>query len=217
MKQRQIFYLWLPVVLLAAAFWGCSRYGDDVTLSETDTVATVRDEETDFSSLTKTYAIADKINIADSPDNEIDSTKFWNLYNEPLLKAINDNMASLGYTKVDDINQNPTVYVNATVIALETSGTVWYPGWWWGYYPCSPYYYWWCYGGWYPGGAYTYSYTQGAMVIEMVDLTRSMENERPTIVWLAGMTNLLNEDFSVDLQRATKNIDQAFTQSPYLR
>lgn len=206
----------LPAFFLVLAFSACSRYGDDTTLSETDTIATIRDEETNFSAATKTYAIVDKINIADDPSNQIDSNKFWNLYNDPLLKAVNDNLTSLGYTKTD-VNQDPTYYVNVTVIAAETSGTVWYPGWWWGYYPCYPYYYWWCYGGWYPGGAYYYSYTEGALVMEMVDLNRSEENERPTIVWLAGMTNVLSEDVSVDLPRATTNINQAFKQSPYLR
>lgn len=216
MKQKQIFYLWLPALLLAIAFFSCSRYGDDVTISETDIVSTIRDEGTNFSGLTKTYAIVDKINIADDPDNEIDSIQFWAIWNAPVLNAINSNLSSLGYTKVD-VSANPSLFINVTVNANVTSGSVWYPGWWWGYYPCSPYYYWWCYGGWYPGGAYYYEFTEGSMVIEMVDINRSMENERPTIVWLAALTKVLSDNSSTNVQAVVKDIDQAFKQSPYLR
>jgi hypothetical protein len=204
----------LAAFALILVFAGCSRYGDDVTTSETDTVVTIRDEETNFSSMTKTFAIVDKINIADDANDQIDSTVFWNRYNDPILKAIVDNLTALGYTEVDD-SENPALFINVTVNVNVTAGA-YYPGWWWGYYPCYPYYYWWCYGGWYPGGAYYYSFTEGSIAIEMVDISRSEGNERPTIIWLAGLTGVLYDN-PTTAERAIKGIDQAFKQSPYLR
>ncbi len=216
MKHKQIFRRWLPTLLLAVAFFGCSRYGDDVTVSETDVVATIRDEGTNFSGLTKTYAIVDKINIVDDPDNEIDSIQFWARYNDPVLGAINTNLANLGYTKVD-VSANPALFINVTANANTTVGGSYYPGWWWGYYPCYPYYSWWCSGGWYPGTAYVYSFTEGALVIEMIDVNRSMENEKATIIWLAGLTNVVSDNPANNVDRAVTDINQAFKQSPYLR
>lgn len=216
MIQKLFSHRVIPALFLVLAFSACSRYGDDVTTSETDTVFTIRDGETNFSSLTKTYAIVDKINIVDDDDNQIDSTEFWNRYNEPVFNAINTNMAELGYTKVDQ-SENPSLFINVTANVNVTVGGAYYPGWWWGYYPCNPYYYWWCYGGWYPGTTYVYSFTEGAMVIEMVDINRSMENERPTIIWLAGLTGVLSDNPTTNVERTVKNIDQAYEQSPYLR
>lgn len=212
--NQKLVHLFLPAFFLALAFSACSRYGDDVTTSETDVVATFRDGNTDFTTLGKKFAIVDKINIADE-DGTIDSIQFWNRYNDPVLGAIVTNLTNLGYTEVST-NENPAVFINVTANANVTKGGG-STGWWWGYYPCNPYYYWWCYGGWYPGGVYYYEFTEGSLVIEMVDLNRSMDNERPTIVWFAGLTGVLNDNPATNVDRAVKNTNQAFKQSPYLR
>ena len=215
MIQKLLYHRLLPAFFVMFAISACSRYGDDVTTSETDTIFTIRDKETNFSGLTKTYAIVDKINLVQDPDNAIDSVQFWARYNEPVLNAINTNLANLGYTEVPN-SQNPALFINVTANANVTTGA-YSPGWWWGYYPCYPYYSWWCGGGYYPGSVYVYSFTEGSLAIEMIDIKRSMENEKATIIWFSGMTFVVSENPTDNVNRAVKDINQAFDQSPYLR
>jgi hypothetical protein len=218
MKHKLFAGRLLPAaLLLVLAVMGCSRYGDDVTTSETHVVATIRDESTNFSSLTKTFAIVDKINIVEDANDVIDSVEFWNRYNGPVLGAIVNNLTALGYTEVNS-NQNPSLFINVTANASVTvSGGSYYPGWWWGYYPCYPYYSWWCSGGWYPSSVYVYSFTEGALVVEMVDVNRSMDANKAIIVWLAGLTSVVSDSPSANVDQAVDDINQAFKQSPYLR
>lgn len=209
--------LLLTGVLIIAS--SCTRYGDDVVNSETDIIATAYNDNLDFGSIDRTFAIVDSIIlIQDENEPPINEDAFYNLFNEPLLNKIIQNLESRGYTRVDQ-EDNPGLFINAVANATVFSQDVFYPGWWWGYpgYPCDPFYPWWCGGGgWYPGGVVTYSFTEGAMVIEMIDVNSSEDAGLPVVNWWAGLTRVLSNNTSTNLSRALENIDQAFEQSPYL-
>ncbi len=215
--MRYPLLLAIAIPLLVTAL-SCNRYEDDVVNSDTDIVATVRNPDVEFSTLGNRYTIVDKINLVYDKKDPIDSVAFWNLYNQQLKDQVIANMTKLGYTLVDQAD-NPDHFVNMTAIYTVSTTAVYYPGWWWGYpgYPCNPYYSWWCGGGgYYPGYTAVYEYSQGSMVIELIDIPASEEVGIPVINWLAGLTRVLATDKSVNLNNTLKNIDQAFKQSPYL-
>jgi hypothetical protein len=125
---------------------------------------------------------------------------------------------------------------------MKYSGTVYYPpGWWWGY----PGYGWgypgWGWGGWpgygWGGGyGYSYQYKIGTIVLEMVDgesfrafeawqesnpggLPQSSANEVPGLLirWMAQIDGYITSSLEYNQERAQRGMDEAFTQSPYLK
>ena len=107
-------------------------------------------------------------------------------------------------------------------------------GWGWGWGWSSPYYAWGGYypGYWYPGywggnwggGWYypypiTYSYSTGSLLADMINLKNAPEGqkEKLTVVWNAYISGLLGGSGSLNVNRTTTAINQAFTQSPYLK
>lgn len=215
--MRYPLLLAIAVPLLVTAL-SCNRYEDDVVNSETDIVATVRNPDANFPALGKRYAIINLINLVYDEDDPIDTLAFWAQYNDKLKNQVITNMNNLGYTLVDPTD-NPDHFVNMTAIYTVSTGGVYYPGWWWGYpgYPCYPFYSWWCGGGgYYPGYIATYEYSEGSLIIDLIDISASEEAGVPVINWYAGLTRVLSSDKSVNLNNTLKNIDQAFKQSPYL-
>jgi hypothetical protein len=88
----------------------------------------------------------------------------------------------------------------------------WYPGW--GYYPA--------YGpgwGWgYPEYYTATSYSTGTIFIDMVDPSAADPNTTTMPArWTAALSGLLGASSTPTSDRITRAIDQAFTQSPYLK
>jgi hypothetical protein len=139
--------------------------------------------------------------------------------NEFVLEQIALNLSSLGYERLDTIDDNnqPDIVVFANALVIINASISYLPTypWWGGYYP------WWPgYGYYYPWG-YTpvvSSYTTGTVIISMVDYKNmDVGNKQLEVVWTAGMNGLLRSTESSNKQFITKSINQAFSQSPYLR
>ena len=191
--------LTLLSVLVAMLFMLQSCYpGDEMSYEDTDIVITLYDDQTDFTAL-KTYAIVDSvIHISDStkPSDDIDRT-----YDKQILDQIDENMQSIGYTEAADQN---TADVHVAALATTTtwvSGGCYY-GYWSYWYP----YYGWCY-------PTYYTYTTGTILIVMANPNKSGDDKG---VWIAGLNGVLSGSTSNTSSRLNNNIDQAFSQSPYL-
>ncbi len=76
----------------------------------------------------------------------------------------------------------------------------------WGWY--YPYYYPW---------TVAYSVTTGSVIAEIIDLKHVNENQNLEVTWTMSLNGALGSSTSTNLQRALDGIDQAFTQSPYLK
>jgi hypothetical protein len=125
----------------------------------------------------------------------------------PLLARIRQNMVSMGYTEVDG-DANPDLVLLPAAIE-STTIVYWYDywGWWYGgYYPGYPYY------PYYP--SYT-SYTTGTLVMNLVDPAVTAGDGNSISQWTGAIAGMLS--YSYDANRANRLIDQAFTQSPYLK
>ena len=198
MKQK---FLALAFIAALVFIGGCYPDGAQY-YSDTDIVYTNYDDEFQFSTK-KTYIIPDKIVKITKDLIEGEEPEFVDEpYNTQILNRINQNMADLGYTKVDDPEQAdlaffPAVWTNTTIY-------YWYDYWCWWY----PYYCGW--GGWW-GPGYT---TQTTGTLAMLLITDDEDYVEPTNVWTAAANGLLSGRY--DATRVNNGIDQAFKQSPYL-
>lgn len=115
-------------------------------------------------------------------------------------------MESLGWTRVN-VDANPDMLL--TPAAWETTTITYYYDywyWWWGgYYPTYPYY----------PPVYGYSYTTGTLLMNLIDPAQTGANDHPIPQWTGALNGVMNDVY--DNTRVTKLINQAFTQSPYLK
>ena len=200
--KRLLLLAMLPVVLLSCYPAG-PEYVEDI-----DVTYTTFDKDFDFQSR-NTYAMPDQI-VVDVEIEDGDTTYVYmkDIFADPILAAIDDNMQSRGWTKVA-IFDNPDVVVTPAGISSTT-------------YFYSYWYDWW-YGGWYGGWGWYYppyytvsSYTTGTMIITMAD--PNVDNDSPInqsqTAWVMAANGLFTGNY--DLARVTDAIDEAFEQSPYL-
>ncbi|MBC6367368.1 DUF4136 domain-containing protein [Algoriphagus sp. AK58] len=193
-------------VAAGLTLWGCYPDGMDY-YEDTDVVFTQHDVEFDFNSR-QTYSLPDKIVIDVKIDNG-DTTWVYmkDSFAKPILQSIETNLSNYGWTKVT-LSQKPNVVVTP---AATKNTTVFYSYW----------YDWW-YGGWYPGWGWYYppyysvsAYTTGTVIITMSDPNVNNAVGKSEIAWLMVGNGLASG--AGDVSRVTRAIDQAFTQSPYLK
>ncbi len=226
--KKLIFNLALITVFIGSSLYFQGCYPDNtLTYQETDIALTGYYDSVDFQ-LILTYYMPDTV----FPYSD-DTTNIVPVENQDvILNQIAVNMQNYGYTRVypGDITPEPDVMVNASAIVTTTVSVGWwypyYPGWGWGWYywKKSPeetnYYY---YPGYYPPGwgwggvPYYSSYTTGTLMVEMANPEDYRVNDGDTVVplyWAGGLNGVLSG--SSDVSRITGEIDQLFTQSPYL-
>ena len=218
MKQAKLIIA-LMAFSLAGLLSGC--YPDKIDyVDEYDLAGTMYDEEADFSSFTSFHVIDTVMHVTD--DDE-DNSNLSRENDEFILNLIRQNMLDLGYTEManpDSLNRpDLELLVNAmtsdyyTYYSYWNSYWGWYGGWgWWypggGYYPGYPGY---------PGGGLYYSYSTGTLAIEMLDTKAEVgeDDDRPGVVWVGLVDGILTSSSSQS--RLDKQINQVFTQSPYLQ
>jgi len=203
---------------LAGLLSGC--YPDKIDyVDEYDLAGTMYDEEADFSSFTSFHVIDTIMHV--TGDDE-DDPNLGRENDEFILNLIRQNMLDLGYTEManpDSLNRpDLELLVNAMTSDYYTYYSYWYS--YWGWYGGWGYWYpGWGYPGypWYPGGGYYYSYSTGTLAIEMLDNTveGGFELDRPDVVWVGLVDGILTSGSSQG--RLEKQINQVFTQSPYLQ
>ncbi|HET6463060.1 MAG TPA: DUF4136 domain-containing protein, partial [Candidatus Krumholzibacteria bacterium] len=174
---RRYFVLGGALVLLAAAIFISCYPGDELTVSETDTVVTVFDKNADFTA-DSTYAMPDSV-LHIVPEGERDD--ITRTYDADILADIVDNMTKLGYTRVSD-PAAANVHILPAVNVRDYTGYAYYGGWWgywYGYYP--PAWGWYPY---YPGYGVTYEYSIGTLFILMMDPSKPVVDDKvPPPIW----------------------------------
>jgi len=196
----------LATVVLLTMLFGCYPGGAEY-VDEYDVTYTNYDPNYNFVSK-GTYSLPDKIvkvtgDLAKPPEYIKD------IYAGPILAQIDANMQALGWAKVD-VNSNPDVHL---LPAAWSSTTIIYGGYWGGYY-CwyYPYY---CGGGWYYPYTPVTTYTTGTLVMTMVDPNAESTDGSKRLAWTGAINGLLSGSY--DAGRVNRGIDQAFSQSPYLK
>jgi hypothetical protein len=202
MKILKVLSLTAIVFLLTQCYPAGPEY-----IEELDLVYTNYDPATNFTTK-HTYAIPDKIMKI---DDDLISGEDPNFIKEPyatqLLDKINQNMANYGWTKVSK-DANPDVLL--APVAYELTTTYYYGGGYWD----------WWYGGWY-GWYYPYpvttSYTTGSLITTMLNPNDLSPDGKMRAVWGFIINGLLEGTSAQFTERYSKGINQAYTQSPYLK
>lgn len=171
--------------------------GDGLSYKDTDAIATFYDKDANFA--TKfTYAIPDTIYRLDEQGNLIVDPGSNDL---SIINKIKNELERYGFTEETPANADVLVFA---VISTSTwvSGGCYY-GWYDWYFPN----YGWCY-------PVYYTYDTGTLVIGMIEKSTTQEKNG---LWVAAMNGLLGKSNSGILSRINSAIEQAFSQSPYLR
>ena len=203
--MKQFLKFFTIAVLAGFAFAGCYPGGAEFT-EDLDAVYTNHLANFDFQGRS-TYAMPDKIVVDVQVQNDGDTVYVYmkDAYAQPILNAIDANMSSLGWSKVD-VHNNPDVVLTPAGIKNTTYFySYWYCWWYGGYW------------GWYYPPYYTVSsYTTGSFIMVIADPTPddSAINLSPA-AWVGVGNGLFTGNN--DLERAKNAIDQAFDQSPYLK
>jgi hypothetical protein len=202
MRIFKVLSLTAIVFLLTQCYPAGPEYVDQL-----DLVYTNYDPATDFTAK-HTYAIPDKImKIDDNLVNGGDPNFVKDPYATQLLDKIKLNMANYGWTLVPK-DQNPDMLL--APVAYELTTTYYYGGGYWD----------WWYGGWY-GWYYPYpvttSYSTGSLIVTMLDPKNESPDGKMRAVWGFIVNGLLEGSTSEFTARYTKGVNQAYTQSPYLK
>ncbi|MEX0274829.1 MAG: DUF4136 domain-containing protein [Flavobacteriaceae bacterium] len=202
------------MVLVSVSLVGCND-DDDANIADYDIVKTQHSETFWNDNAPTTYYLLDEVRwIEDEGGLGNTNPTITRDFDQTILASIVENMAGLGYTRVNtlDTDNLPDIIIRANALATTYAdiGLI-YDNWysWWGFY--GPYY---------PGGLYPvyYEWTEGTILIEMGDGTSLNETEKTIdIVWIAGINGLVRGNQSGNLDFIASRIDDAFDQSSYLK
>ena len=194
--------------LFAQFMVSCYPEGAD-KIQDYDVAMTNYDKSADFGAFT-TFSIADTI-VYFSNDNGVTLS---HQFDQRIVDLVTANFEKRGYELVDT-TENPSFVVTISAFANINyayyidnwyNNWSWYWGWWGG--PFNPYY------SWYPVSVY--SYRTGSVAIDMIS-TAARADGKVNVVWTGIADGLLQGSNSFILNRLDKQINQCFTQSPYLR
>jgi hypothetical protein len=210
----------VALMFIAIGFTACYP-GDDVSYSDLDLLITDYDVKTNFASLSTYYMPDSVVHLKDTldPSSNVDVSHDLDDF---VLQKVRANMSAYGYTaEAEPSIHKPDIFLTVSVMATKNYNVYYYYpyywGWGWGWYYKSTDYWGWYYPpGW--GGTYVTSYTVGTLVMTMHDIRNATATTDtiPTI-WTGAMNGLLGSSSSATKNRVEYNIDQAFTQSPYLK
>lgn len=195
--------------LFAQLVVSCYPEGAD-DIEDYDVAMTNYDKNVDFATFTD-FAIPDSI-VYFSNDK---ATSVNPQIQENIINLVTQNFINRGYSQTKD-SKNASFIV--TVSAFSNINYAyyvdnWYNNWnwywnWWGPTPFYPYY------SWYPVNVY--SYRTGSIVIDMI-VNNLRSDEKVNVVWSGIADGLLQGSTQFIQNRLTKEINQCFEQSPYLR
>jgi len=181
--------------MVAISFSSC-YYDYGIDTANTDIVITLRDPSYNFQGVTKYKLIDSVIQIGGN---------ITHAYDQTIISSLRSNLNALGWQEVQDSIGPGIVSVGAGV--TKSTYTVSYGSEWWSYWGYS-----WYYPSYY---SYSYTYTTGTVVALMSDLNLRQGDKAP-IQWSATLNGVAEAGGSVSARIST-GIDQAFSQSPYLK
>jgi Domain of unknown function (DUF4136) len=206
------------VLIVALGSTGCLAYPDADERLDDEIIYSRHKPEADFGSY-KTFSISTEVIVFSEDDGDLEREPLDDASAKQLIDTTVENLKARGYEQVGK-DESPDLGV--TISVLKGTVTAYYSNYW-GYYWGYPYYYYY-----YP--YYTsYSYDTGTVVVDTVDLKNAPppapDAGPPDSGAIAGELNVLwtglvygvAESKSVNLQDATRGIDQAFKQSPYFK
>ena len=207
----------LLIILLTGLFAqlvvSCYPEGAD-NVEDYDVAMTTYDKSADFSTFS-TFSMPDSIVYFSNDKN----TTIDHQFDDAILQVVRNNFVNLGYQEM--ANPTETDKPNFVVMVSGFSNVNY------GYFINNWYNNWnWYWTGWWPGWGYdpyypwapisVYSYRTGSIVVEMVSTTPRADDKIP-VLWTGIADGLLQGSTASIQSRVTKELNQWFNQSPYLK
>jgi hypothetical protein len=187
--------------------------GDVSSIAELDVVMTRYATDYNFGQVTR-FTMPDTIIHVNT--DEPDAILIPRANDQQTLDRVRANLVAQGWTEVDwdDAAGGDPVDVAILNLATASENTQWWvsypPGGCW-YYPC------WGWGWYWPPYVGTTSYDAGTYFMVMADANQITPSDSTQGVWGGVVNGVLTSSAGSDYQRLLNGIDQAFSQSPYLR
>mgnify|MGYP000007489519 FL=1 len=180
----------------------------DLTFDESRIYVTNNDPDINYTDYTS-FSMGDSAVVIDNGFYYTELTDVDQAY----IDAIKSSMQARGFVEVSK-DDAPDLGINLTRFYSTSTGIIdnGYWGGYGGYY--DPYY--WGYGGYGYGGApfyTTYSYTEGAITLDILDLKNATENGTINIIW----NGLIRGSGIFSSTTAAGSVDALFNQSPYIQ
>jgi hypothetical protein len=210
MKMWNKVFVATSALSVAVAFSSCSKDPlAGMTAEESRIYITNFDSTANFSSY-KTYTISDSVAVQNGNQSSKEQTPTDVAY----VNAVKAQMKARGFTLVSR-SATPDLAVSVNRVYNTTSGIIRYNDYY-GMYGNSwdPYYYGYSGYGYYSPFSYaTYSITEGALSIDVLDLKNAKATNRIGVVWsgLVRGTGILNSNVAVS------QVQMLVDQSPYLK
>ena len=205
----------IPVFFAIALFAGCQKDPDLSDLSSEYLVFTNYDNKVNFSSFSTFYIPDSILVITDKKEPE-----YWvDNDAETVLDAFITNMENAGYRRTNEKDEADLGLQISYIKNINYFVNYNNPYWWWDYPGYWNSWYWGSWGGgWYYPYPVVYSYSVGSLLAEMLNL-KAQEGERQKlpVIWDAYMSGLLYDYNKVNIQLTVNGVNQAFSQSPYLK
>jgi hypothetical protein len=206
---------------LVAAFMLLASCGPDTgfnAVGDYDVVMTLYNGEIDFSQYA-TFGLPDSVVHLTIPGQNQSDNITW-IYDQTILDKIGGILEARGYTKVNPHLVTPDIFVLVGVTIQEWDEFPYLHHWWdnWSWYPYWP--------GWehtwtvaYPSqySDRQYYFAMGTLFIDIID-TEHADAVSETIPcrWTAVLNGALGSKTAQSLSQIEVNIEQAFSQSPYI-
>ena len=149
----------------------------------------------------------------------VDCEEVTHAYDQQILEAIRRNMDALGYEELERSSSDPpdVLLEVGSIAANNWVAYTTYP--WWGYYYgwWGGYYGWYLYYPYYPATTVV-NYPTGTIFMQLVSVKDADPvNERLPVAWTGVVRGITDYSDVNPVTRINTLIDQAFTQSPYLK
>ncbi len=204
----------IPVLIAIFAFVACEKDPDTDKLDNGYLVLTDYQKSTTFNSFS-TFFIPDSILAITG--SKADTTYLTDANAKSVINAFKTNMTNRGYTYTSkkgtaDLGIQLS-YIEDTYY-LTTWGDPWrYSGYWWpGYWNGA-----WNNYNWYYPYAVTYSYNTGSLIADMINLDATPTSNKLPIIWNTYISGLIAPNGGLNTTKTVASVNQAFTQSPYLK
>lgn len=206
----------IPLLFTALIFVSCEKEPNLDKVQNDYVVYTQYDKNANFTKGNTFYIPDSVLFIGNKSQN---ATYLDPTIGDFIINAYSNQMQSRGYSKVD--NKNDATY-GLQISYIEntyyyTNGSQWwsaYPWYW------DTAYWWpWINGDWFYPYQFIYSYTNGSILCEMIDITSvtpTMSTANPSVIWNNYITNVISFSKANENKLMTA-IAQAFQQSPYLK
>jgi hypothetical protein len=204
----------LGLVALALGLGVGCYPGDPTSISEFDTVLTVRNPDFAFSEALSFYMPDTIVQINEDDDDAIEIGRD---NDEEILARVRSNLLAQGWTELtrEDIQnggQIPDLAIGNLVMATENTQ-------WWVSYPPGCWDPWWCWGWYWPPIYGSTTYRAGSYFVvaaSALDITDPGNTDELEVAWSGAMNGVLAQNTGSNFDRLLDGIDQMFEQSPYL-